>query len=161
MASKTPAHEIVDQPFDTALSDRYLVYALSTITAQRPDLLIADVDMPRLDGMQLCQAIRQDPELAALPILLVTAYLRPSDPQLEAAGATMVLRKPFGVEELAEAVQRCLDVRGADARPAETESSSTDPASTANAAAGLLAMATVTATAVDASPASCPRAPRS
>jgi len=67
--------------------------ALAAITAQRPDLVIADVDMPHLDGVQLCRAVRDDPELAATPVVLVTAYLPPSDPDMSAADATVVVRK--------------------------------------------------------------------
>ena len=83
--------------------------ALSAVTSRRPDLVIADVDMPHLDGVQLCRALREDPDLAAIPIMLVTAYLTPSDPDLSAAGATAVLRKPFKVQQLTDVVRRCLD----------------------------------------------------
>jgi PAS domain S-box-containing protein len=82
--------------------------ALAAVTDRRPDLVIADVDMPHLDGVQLCRALRDDPDLAAIPVMLLTAYLTPSDPDLTAAGATAVLRKPFKVPQLADVVRRCL-----------------------------------------------------
>ncbi|MFI7596269.1 ATP-binding protein [Actinoplanes sp. NPDC049681] len=112
--------------------------ALAAIAVRRPDLVIADVDMPRLDGVQLCRAIRRDPELAGLPVLLVTAYLPPSDPELETAGATMLLRKPFGVQQLAEAVQRCLDTCRADPQGAGAGASADAPAASGEDSAGLL-----------------------
>jgi PAS domain S-box-containing protein len=83
--------------------------ALAAIAARRPDLVIADVDMPLLDGVQLCRAIRQDPKLAPTRVVLVTAYLPASDPEHATAGATAVVRKPFGVQELSDVVKRCLD----------------------------------------------------
>src|SRR4051812_48435915 len=70
---------------------------LERVEKQRPDLLIADVDLPELDGLQLCRAIRDDPALADLPVLLVTALLGPGDERLATCGATAVLPKPFGV----------------------------------------------------------------
>ena len=54
-----------------------------------------------MDGLRLCRLIRDDPDLAATPVLLITAYLAAQDPRLAAAGATVVVTKPFGVGELA------------------------------------------------------------
>ncbi len=83
--------------------------ALEAVIDRRPDLLIADVDMPHLDGLQLCAAIRADPRLAATPVVLITAYLLPGDPRLAATGALAVIGKPFGVPELTEALRVHLD----------------------------------------------------
>jgi CheY-like chemotaxis protein len=47
--------------------------ALELLHARRPDLVVTDFDMPRLDGLGLCRAIRAAPALASLPVLLVTA----------------------------------------------------------------------------------------
>ncbi|WP_229068871.1 ATP-binding protein [Actinoplanes sp. DH11] len=88
--------------------------ALAAIRARRPDLVIADVDMPHLDGVQLCRALREDPDLASTPVVLVTAYLPAGDPDLSAAGATVVVRKPFKVRHLMDVVQRCLDTGATD-----------------------------------------------
>ncbi len=43
------------------------------IQAERPDMLITDYQMPRLDGMQLIQRLRQEPALRDLPIVMLTA----------------------------------------------------------------------------------------
>ncbi|MBB4698438.1 ATP-binding protein [Paractinoplanes abujensis] len=79
--------------------------ALKAIREYRPALVVADVDMPHLDGLQLCVAIRHDPEIAGTPVVLVTAYLLPGDPRLADTGALAVLGKPFGVPELTEALR--------------------------------------------------------
>jgi CheY-like chemotaxis protein len=47
--------------------------ALELLRAERPDLVVTDYDMPRLDGLGLCRAIRATPALASLPVLMVTA----------------------------------------------------------------------------------------
>ncbi len=49
------------------------------LTQDRPDLLILDIIMPKLNGFQLCRAIRANPELKGLPIIIVTSMDRESD----------------------------------------------------------------------------------
>jgi PAS domain S-box-containing protein len=91
---------------------------LDAVIEHRPGLVIADVDMPRLDGLQMCRAIREDPDLAGVPVVLITAYLPPRDPQLSTAGATAVVRKPFTLPELTMAVRTHLDRSGPAGRGA-------------------------------------------
>jgi len=83
--------------------------ALEAVRDRRPDLLIADIDMPHLDGLELCREVRADPRVAGTPVVLITAYLLPSDPRLAATGARAVIGKPFGVPELTEALRTHLD----------------------------------------------------
>ena len=82
---------------------------LAAIVEQRPDLVIADVDMPNLDGVEMCRRMRLHPELAAVPVVLVTAYLLPTDPRLDAAGPAAVVRKPFSITELTGALRPLLE----------------------------------------------------
>jgi signal transduction histidine kinase/CheY-like chemotaxis protein len=89
---------------------------LAAIAERRPDLVVTDLDMPHLDGIQLCRALRADPALADIPIMLLTGYLRPSDPQLAAVGATAVITKPFTIPELTATLRRHL---GDPSPPAE------------------------------------------
>ncbi|MBL7262246.1 ATP-binding protein [Paractinoplanes lichenicola] len=84
--------------------------ALRAIAEHRPALVVADVDMPHLDGLELCVAIRRDPEIAGTPVVLVTAYLLPGDPRLADTGALAVIGKPFGVPELTAALRGHLPV---------------------------------------------------
>jgi twitching motility two-component system response regulator PilH len=49
------------------------------LSAERPDLLILDVIMPKLNGFQLCRSIRANPTLKDLPIIIVTSMDRESD----------------------------------------------------------------------------------
>jgi PAS domain S-box-containing protein len=78
---------------------------LEAVRTHHPALLVADVDMPHLNGLELCAAIRDDPGLAATPVVLVTAYLLPGDPRLSAIGAIGVIGKPFSVPALSEALR--------------------------------------------------------
>ena len=73
------------------------VAALELIRQRLPDAVVSDVMMPNLDGFGLAMAVRQDPALAQLPLLLVTSsYIEPSDRELaRRAGANdLVVRTP-------------------------------------------------------------------
>ena len=75
--------------------------ALEAIHAHAPDLLISDVMMPGLDGIQLLTALRRDPRTAALPVLLLSARAGPAA-SIEGllSGADDYLVKPFAAAEL-------------------------------------------------------------
>lgn len=82
------------------------VAALAAIRQQMPDLVLADVMMPRLDGFGLLQTLRADPQTQALPIILLSARAG-EEARLEglAAGADDYLTKPFSARELLARVE--------------------------------------------------------
>jgi signal transduction histidine kinase/DNA-binding response OmpR family regulator len=75
--------------------------ALAAVRAARPDILLTDVMMPKLDGFGLLAAIREDPELRDLPIVMLSARAG-DDAKVEGlqAGADDYLTKPFSAREL-------------------------------------------------------------
>lgn len=81
-----------------------------------PDAIISDVLMPHLDGFQLCLAVRQDPRLAGVPLLLTSAvYTEEADRHLaQSVGASAFLLRSSDNREVTEALLACL---GRDARP--------------------------------------------
>lgn len=75
--------------------------ALDAIRSEVPDLVISDVMMPVLDGLQLLAALRRDPRTAALPVLLLSARAgQESSIEGLLAGADDYLVKPFAAAEL-------------------------------------------------------------
>jgi signal transduction histidine kinase/ActR/RegA family two-component response regulator len=78
----------------------------------RPDLLILDIFMPEMDGLEVCRSIRAEPELAGMKVIITTGF--PGHPKLDelaALGFTHVLAKPFNIPELLRAVSALLDDR--------------------------------------------------
>jgi CheY-like chemotaxis protein len=73
---------------------------------ERPDLVILDLTMPRLDGLRACAALRSDPELAGTRVLVLTGRDQPDD---RAAARDAYLVKPFSSLALLEAVKRLTD----------------------------------------------------
>jgi two-component system, OmpR family, alkaline phosphatase synthesis response regulator PhoP len=84
--------------------------ALAAIQRDRPDLVLLDVMMPGLSGFDVCQAVRADPELAGVKILLLTAKGRDTDlAKGLALGADGYMTKPFSTQELAARVRALLE----------------------------------------------------
>ena len=75
--------------------------ALEIVRANPPDLLFLDVMMPRMNGFDVCRAIKDDPRVAATYIVLLTAKGQAYDrDQGLAAGADLYMTKPFDPDEL-------------------------------------------------------------
>jgi putative two-component system response regulator len=75
--------------------------ALDAVAAEEPDLILLDVDMPRLDGIAVCQRLKAHPTRRLIPIVILTASHDPGQ-RLRgiAAGANDYLSKPFDANEL-------------------------------------------------------------
>jgi putative two-component system response regulator len=77
------------------------VEALEAIEAQEPDLVLLDIEMPRMDGLSLCRALKSHPARRLIPVVLITAlHDRPTRIQGLDAGADDFLTKPFDAQEL-------------------------------------------------------------
>jgi diguanylate cyclase (GGDEF)-like protein len=74
---------------------------LEMLAGARPKLLILDVEMPHVNGIELCQVVRNDPHWSGLPILVLTAHTNAETMQrVFAAGADDYIRKPIAGPEL-------------------------------------------------------------
>ena len=75
-----------------------------------PDLVITDIQLPHVSGLDLIRLIRKDEELARIPIMAVTAYSTSEDEErIRAAGAQAYVSKPISVVRFAEAVEKLLE----------------------------------------------------
>lgn len=83
---------------------------LAALRAQRADLVISDVTMPVMDGYAMCQAIKGDPALRDVPVILLTALSDVTDViRGLSAGADAYITKPFDPARLAERARHLLD----------------------------------------------------
>ena len=84
---------------------------LEAIKAKKPDLVVLDVMMPKRNGFEVCEAVRADPELSGVRILMLTAKGRAAEVKkgLE-LGADAYITKPFSTHELVAKVRALLDV---------------------------------------------------
>lgn len=75
--------------------------ALAAIQTQRPDLVLLDVMMPKKNGYEVCQAVKADPELASIRVLMLTAKGRDTEiAKGLAIGADAYMTKPFATRDL-------------------------------------------------------------
>ena len=83
--------------------------ALSMMAAEIPDVVILDIMMPEISGLDILHQMRQDPALVNIPVVVVSAKSMPADIKngME-AGASTYLTKPVGFLDLKEAVERAL-----------------------------------------------------
>ena len=85
------------------------VQALERLGGVEPDLLITDINMPRLDGFGLIEKVREQDRHRNLPILVLTTESSDEKKQrARSAGATGWIVKPFHPEKLAAAIRRVL-----------------------------------------------------
>ena len=88
--------------------------ALKLAAAERPDLIMADVFMPGKDGYQVCDAVRRDPALKDVPVLLLAGTFEPFDKEKASqVGANDFIVKPFSSQSLIDKVEELLAAAGA------------------------------------------------
>ena len=91
-------YEVVSAPNGAA--------ALAAITEMPPDLVIMDIMMPEVDGIEACTRIRANPATAGIPVLLFSALSSGHDSErARLAGANHLITKPFNLVGLAAIVQ--------------------------------------------------------
>ncbi|MGZ8901120.1 MAG: response regulator transcription factor [Limisphaerales bacterium] len=83
--------------------------AIAMMIASKPDVVILDIMMPEISGLDILHQMRRDPALSSIPVVVVSAKSMPADIKngME-AGASTYLTKPVGFLELKEAVERAI-----------------------------------------------------
>jgi len=83
--------------------------ALELLSAKRPDLILSDLDMPEMDGFQLCEALHTNHELASIPfVAMSTMSGRGQMKRIIQQGAAGYIVKPFNLDELVILIERLL-----------------------------------------------------
>jgi two-component system cell cycle response regulator DivK len=86
--------------------------ALDMVEQSQPDLLLLDIGMPVLDGFAVMRRLRENPSLATLPVLAVTAYaMRDDRDNVLNAGFDGYISKPINARDLANELERLLRIR--------------------------------------------------
>jgi CheY-like chemotaxis protein len=81
------------------------VEGLEKAKTNRPDLVLADIMMPEMDGIEMCRRIKSDPELSDIPVVMVTTKGEPEKvEQAFLAGCSDYLTKPIDKLELVKKV---------------------------------------------------------
>jgi CheY-like chemotaxis protein len=92
--------------------------AITKVREIRPDIVLADVVMPGKNGYEVCEAIKGDPELAPIPVLLLTGTFEAFDEsRAREVGSAGHIAKPFEAQSLVNEVRRLTEAVAASATP--------------------------------------------
>ena len=83
--------------------------ALAAVRADRPDLVVLDLMLPEIDGLEVCKILRRDPATVSIPILMLTAKAAEMDRVLGLElGADDYVTKPYSPRELVLRIRKLL-----------------------------------------------------
>jgi DNA-binding response OmpR family regulator len=89
--------------------------ALSIVSERRPDLIVLDVMMPKIDGFEVCRALKTKGDTKDIPIILLTAKDRENDRKKgEEVGVDRYMTKPFSPQRLISTIHEMLGVAPAN-----------------------------------------------
>jgi two-component system cell cycle response regulator DivK len=81
--------------------------ALDALARQHPDLILMDVQLPKLSGLEVTRMIKADPALAHIPVIAITSFALSGDDRLaREAGCDGYIAKPFRPRDLLEIIRR-------------------------------------------------------
>jgi two-component system cell cycle response regulator DivK len=88
------------------------VAGLSQVEAERPDVVLLDINLPDLDGYEVVRRLRANPAWHSLPVVAITAKALPGDAERAlAAGCDLYMSKPIAVRELWATLERILSTQ--------------------------------------------------
>jgi CheY-like chemotaxis protein len=95
--------------------------ALSVAHSVKPDIILADVEMPKVNGYQLCEKIKQNPSTSHIPVILLTGAFEPLDEELaKHVRADDFIVKPFESQDLISKINAALTISAvSEAEPVE------------------------------------------
>lgn len=93
----------------TILSTRNGADALRVAKQERPDLIVMDIQLPEMSGLEVTERIKSDPDLSPIPVIAVTAFAMKGDEErIRAAGCEAYLSKPISIDNFITTVKSFL-----------------------------------------------------
>jgi two-component system cell cycle response regulator DivK len=84
---------------------------LDLARTHRPDLILMDVQLPEVSGLEVTKWLKEDPELKAIPVVAVTAYaMREDEERIREGGCQAYMSKPISVAKFIETIRRFLGI---------------------------------------------------
>ena len=109
-------HDLLDAQGYETLQTREGLQALALAREHRPDLILMDIQLPEISGLEVTKWLKEDDELAAIPVVAVTAFAMKGDEErIREAGAEGYLAKPVSIGPFMNAVRGLLEGRAQEA----------------------------------------------
>lgn len=103
-------HDLLEAHGYNTLQARTGREALALARKHRPDLILMDIQLPEISGLQVTRQIKDDAGLSSIPVIAVTAFAMKGDEErIRAGGCEDYIAKPISVAEFLEKVKRYLD----------------------------------------------------
>lgn len=103
-------HDLLEAHGYQVLEARTGPEALKSAIDHRPDLILMDIQLPEVSGLEVTQRIKENSELAEIPVIAVTAFAMKGDEErIRQGGCEDYIAKPISVASFLEKVKRYLD----------------------------------------------------
>lgn len=88
------------------------IEALELITMDKPDVVVLDINLPKMDGYQVCRRIKRDPTTLHIPVLILTSSTDPTAPEscAEVGANDFIFKDQFAMATLIDAIRKQLNV---------------------------------------------------
>jgi len=102
-------HDLLEASGMEILETRNGIDALRVAKEQRPDLIVMDIQLPEMSGLEVTERIKSDPDLAPIPVIAVTAFAMKGDEErIRAAGCEAYLSKPISIDRFISTIKSFL-----------------------------------------------------
>ena len=103
-------HDLLDAHGYKTLQTRNGMEALSLAREHRPDLILMDIQLPEVSGLEVTKWLKEDDQLRKIPVVAVTAFAMKGDEEkMREGGCEAYIAKPISVGKFIETVRRFLD----------------------------------------------------
>ena len=103
-------HDLLDAHGYKTLQTRNGMEALSLAREHRPDLILMDIQLPEVSGLEVTKWLKEDDELAHIPVVAVTAFAMKGDEErIREGGCEAYISKPISVAHFLDTIRKLLD----------------------------------------------------
>ena len=103
-------HDLLDAQGYQTLQTREGLEALTIAREERPDLILMDIQLPEISGLEVTKWLKEDEELCSSPVVAVTAFAMKGDEErIRQGGCEAYISKPISVSGFLETIRRLLD----------------------------------------------------
>jgi two-component system cell cycle response regulator DivK len=100
-------HDLLEAHGYHPIGTRDGMEALDLARKHRPDLILMDIQLPEVSGLEVTKWLKGDPELKAIPVVAVTAFaMRGDEERIRESGCEAYLSKPVAVAQFIETIRR-------------------------------------------------------
>ena len=103
-------HDLLEAQGYDILETREGLQALSLAREHRPDLILMDIQLPEISGLEVTKWLKEDEELASIPVVAVTAFAMKGDEErIREGGCEAYISKPISVAHFLDTIRKLLD----------------------------------------------------